>query len=137
MLVGPYDTEAQAEQAVARIRAGDFGIDPVIYLFEPDDADASAATTPEPSPESSATEPADTTATAPAPDAEGTFLQVGAYGNRESALPQIERLQELGFEVSERTESGLIKLLVGPFTGDDLAEARQLLQNEGIEHFAR
>lgn len=142
VLVGPYDTQQEAEQAVSRIRTGDFGIDPVIYRFQPDDATDPVATTPAATPtEEAASAPApaptETQAEAPAASADGSFLQVGAYGTRESALPQIERLEAMGFQVTERTESGLIKLLVGPFEGDALATARQQLQAEGIEHFAR
>lgn len=136
VLVGPYDTEREAEQAVARIRGGDFGIDPVIYRFRPDDAAAEAG----PAAPAAAPEPQQTApeaVAAPATAAEGTFLQVGAYANRESALPQIERLESLGFEVTERRESGLVKLLIGPFDGDALAAARARLQDEGIESFPR
>jgi cell division protein FtsN len=130
VLVGPYDTQGEAEQAVARIRTGNFGIDPVIYRFQPDDADDAAATPPTP-----ATAPAETTAPAVASD--GTFLQVGAYATRESALPQIQRLEALGFDVAEQRDGGLLRLLVGPFDSEGLARGRERLQAEGIENFPR
>lgn len=145
VLVGPYDTQAEAEQAVSRIRSGDFGIDPVIYRFQPDEDAAGAAAIPaQPdaaaAPETPAPEPAAEPATespAPPTSSDGTFLQVGAYANSESALPQVQRLESLGFEVSERLESGLVKLLIGPFGDDALPQARARLQAEGIENFPR
>ncbi|HEX7004292.1 MAG TPA: SPOR domain-containing protein [Trueperaceae bacterium] len=128
VLVGPYEELSEAERVAARIRGGGFRIEPVIYLFEGDtDSGASSAGRPQ------AREPAPTAAQATA----GRFLQVGAYGTRESSLPQRERLEGLGFEVSERMESGLVKLLVGPFAGDELTEARALLNEQGIDHFPR
>lgn len=153
-LVGPYDTEQEAQQAVSRIRSGDFGIEPVIYRFQPDEgAPAADGPTAPSASQSGAADSADAEAdaapaeaapeadAAPAPTpseaASGAFLQVGAYANRESAQPQIDRLQALGFETVERLESGLVKLLVGPFDADELPDARSRLQAEGIEHFVR
>lgn len=131
VLVGPYEELAEAERVAERIRAGGFRIEPVIYRFQ-DDAESQ---------ETPARSPARASAPAPQPTAAqataGRFLQVGAYGTRESSLPQRERLEGLGFRVTERVESGLVKLLVGPFTGDDMGEARALLDEQGIEHFPR
>ena len=145
VLVGPYESEQEAQQAVTQIRSGDFGIEPVVYRFQPDGEQAAATqqSQPEPAPvqEEAASQPAAEVEAAPSPapaaSGDGMFLQVGAYATRESALPQIARLQEMGFAVEERTESGLVKLMVGPFEGDALASARQQLNDEGIEHFAR
>jgi cell division protein FtsN len=36
VLVGPYESEADALAVATRIRGGDFGIDPVVYRFQPD-----------------------------------------------------------------------------------------------------
>ena len=52
-------------------------------------------------------------------------------------MPQIERLQQLGFQVTERTEGTLLKLLVGPFSGTALSDAQARLSSAGIENFAR
>jgi len=161
VLVGPYDDEAQARRVAAEIRSGDYDVDPVIYLFEPDDA-ASDGASDGPSagaansPAAPATASSDTTgdtasdassipsstpstvaSTAPSPESEGTRIQVGAYADPSAAQPQIDRLEALGFAVESVTEDGLVKLLVGPFTGEALADARVILDGAGIEYFAR
>ncbi|MEX2534047.1 MAG: SPOR domain-containing protein [Trueperaceae bacterium] len=160
VLVGPYDQLAEAEQVAERIRNGDFRIEPVIYRFQGDaDAAASSAngsnsgsssTSASASSAPTATSPAATTAaatasssTSPAPQATaagataGRYLQVGAYVTAQSAEPQRVRLEGLGFSVTERVEGTLIKLLVGPFAGNDLSSARSRLVEQGIEHFPR
>jgi hypothetical protein len=62
---------------------------------------------------------------------------VGAYGSRESSLPQRERLEGMGFVVSDRVEGDLVKLLIGPFDAGQLADAQARLRSEGIESFPR
>ena len=131
VLVGPYDDLAEAERVAERIRAGGFRIEPVIYRFQADSEAESSGSVPASRATSPTPQPSAAQATA------GQFLQVGAYGTRESSLPQRERLESLGFRVSERVESGLVKLLVGPFAGDDMSEARVLLSEQGIDHFPR
>ncbi|MDT3682708.1 MAG: SPOR domain-containing protein [Trueperaceae bacterium] len=148
VLVGPYETEAQARAVAGRIKAGDFGVpDPTVYLYEPDGSgagsasDTPATTSPATSAPPAATPPASTPPAPASPPttatSDGRYLQVGAYGSRESALPQIERLQELGFQVVERTEGSLLKLLVGPYDAPSLAKAQDRLTAAGIESFAR
>lgn len=141
VLVGPYATEDEARAVAARIRGGDFGVnDPTVYRFDPAEASDGAATT-SPSAASGAAAPAaaaspSASAAAPAATA-GRYLQVGAYATRESSLPQRERLEQLGFSVSERVENDLVKLLVGPFDGAALSDAQARLEAAGIESFAR
>ncbi len=147
VLVGPYDTEAQARDVAARISSSGLGVsDPTVYRLQEDEP-AGAATPAPAAPQPVAQQPAATqpvaqagaqpAAEAPAPTAAGRFLQVGAYGTRESSLPQRQRLEALGFAVSDRVESGLVKLLVGPFEAAELAPAQERLQAAGIESFAR
>ena len=133
VLVGPYDDLAEAERVAARIREGGFRIEPVIYRFQADSesggdtAPATATTRPvAPTPQPTAAQ-----ATA------GSYLQVGAYATRESSQPQRERLESLGFRVSERVENDLVKLLVGPFEDDNISQASALLSEQGIDHFPR
>jgi cell division protein FtsN len=64
-------------------------------------------------------------------------LQVGAYGDRSGAAPQIARLEELGFDVEVLDEDGLVKLVVGPFAGTALDDARIVLDGAGIDSFVR
>jgi cell division septation protein DedD len=138
VLVGPYDDLGDAERVAARIRSGGFRIEPVIYRFRPDDAAAAAAG---PTVSNQAAPVPASTAPAPQPTATAAsgarYLQVGAYATAESAQPQRQRLEGLGFRVTARTEGKLVKLLVGPFAGDDLADARSVLDGQGIEHFPR
>ena len=147
VLVGPYERRADAEAAAQRIRQGDYDIDPVIYEFESDEAGAEApasvpdapdvpATPAAPAPAATPAEPASVSPPAAAPQ-EGVRLQVGAYSERASAAPQIERLEDLGFDVTVIDEDGLVKLVVGPFVGTALDDARIVLDGAGIESFAR
>ncbi|TVR86516.1 MAG: SPOR domain-containing protein, partial [Trueperaceae bacterium] len=154
VLVGPYESEADAVAVAMRIRGGDFGIDPVVYRFQPDATSAAGATpapsdpagpaaapTPPAAPAPAATPaPAPTPAPtpAPAPAASGErYVQVGAFATAASAEPLRERLAGLGFATREVQEDGLVKLLVGPFDDAALAAARQRLDAQGIQNFPR
>jgi len=152
VLVGPYDSESQARSVAERIRSSDMGVsDPTVYEFEADDtsqassavASASAPTPATPassvsaSQQSSAAEQDPVIASAPAGAPGVRYLQAGAYGTRESSLPQRERLEGLGFVVTERLESDLVKLLIGPFDAADLQSAQSRLEAAGIASFPR
>ena len=153
VLVGPYDTESEARSVAARIAGSNMGVsDPTVYRFEPDEQDSGTAGQPagqqsaagpssaaasqtSQAPAQPAAPPQDQPAQAAAP---GTrYLQVGAYGSRESSLPQRERLEGMGFVVSDRVEGDLVKLLIGPFDAGQLADAQARLRSEGIESFPR
>lgn len=141
VLVGPYVEEAEARRVADRIRQGGYDVDPIIYRFDPD-ADAGGAASPAPAPAAPA--PAAVAAPAAAPSVaaatggtDGVRLQVGAYGDRAGATPQIERLVSLGFDVSTVEEGGLVKVVIGPFSGQALDDARIILDGAGIESFAR
>jgi cell division protein FtsN len=143
VLVGPYNNEAEAEAVRERIATGGFGIEPVIYRFRPD-APTPGASTPNPgtAPQTpAATAPTASTVTitpAPAAAAPGTrSLQVGAFADAESAAPLRARLGALGLASFELREDGLIKLLVGPFEAERLAQVRAQLSDLGIESFPR
>ena len=143
VLVGPYATEADALAVATRIRGGGFGIDPVVYRFQPDASPAAPdgpAAAPAPPAPAAAPAPAPTPAPAPAPApvaAGERYLQVGAYSTAQSAEPLRERLAGLGFATREIQEGGLVKLLVGPFDDAALAAARQRLDAQGIQNFPR
>lgn len=150
VLVGPYDSDALAEQAADRIRASEFAVEPVIYRYQADEVKEVPATTAQTSTPASTSTAAATVAPTPtassapasgvtpaASEGPGVYLQVGAYANRESSLPHRQRLENLGFQVSERQEGTLVKLLVGPFGGARLDSARQQLTAQGIDFFAR
>jgi cell division septation protein DedD len=150
VLVGPYDTESEARSVAQRISQSNLGVpDPTVYLLDADDESSAAATPPAAAAPASQAVVAVTPAATPAaaqPAADPTdarpaggdrYLQAGAYGSRDSSLPQRERLESLGFVVSERIESDLIKLLIGPFDESGLANAQSRLQAAGIESFPR
>jgi hypothetical protein len=52
-------------------------------------------------------------------------------------MPQRTRLEALGYTVVHIDESGLIKLLVGPFDANNLGVAQSQLNSQGIESFVR
>jgi len=147
VLVGPYDTETEARGVAQRIRESNLGVpDPTVYLLEDDDeapsaSPASTATVATPASQTPAvqTEPTQqpTSQSTTATSSGDRYLQVGAYGSRESSLPQRERLESLGFVVSERLESDLVKLVIGPFDSSGLANAQSRLQAAGIDSFPR
>ncbi len=159
VLVGPYDTESEARSVASRIAGANLGVsDPTVYRFEPDEDGATSAqstteaATSTPAPAASQptqTQPASQPAQAATPTTQPTqaaepsaspgtrYLQVGAYGSRESSQPQRERLEGMGFVVSDRVEGDLVKLLIGPFDAGQLGEAQDRLQAAGIESFPR
>lgn len=134
VLVGPYQQRSEAERVASDIGAQHADVDPVIYRYEAEGAPADEATVETAAPAGDEGEPVDE---APTPASGGVQLQVGAYATPDSAAPQIERLQDLGFQVEQQRDGGLIRLLVGPFQGGALEDARTLLEGAGIDHFAR
>lgn len=155
VLVGPYETEAAADQVSARIAAGGFGVQPAVYRFRPDAAESNAAvSTPATPAEPAAATPAPATPApvtpapvTPAPavgsnepiatSSTGRSLQVGAFVDLASTQPLRDRLAGLGLVAFEVREGGLVKLLVGPFDDANLALARARLAQQGIESFPR
>lgn len=150
VLVGPYRTESEAQSAADRIRAGGYGVDPVIYRFRGDDDAApqatstpaagegsgAAATATSGASAASATPSAPVTS-APSDAGAGRYIQVGAYGSAASAQPQSDRITAMGFRVTERTEGDLVKLLIGPFDADRTSEVKAQLDAAGIDSFVR
>ncbi len=146
VLVGPYRTQSEADGVAAKIKGGGFGVDPVVYQFKgtqdsaPQPASPSAGGSATPSASSSpSTSSASSTTTASSSATAGgqRYLQVGAYGNAESAKPQRDKLASMGYQVTERTESGLVKLLIGPFSSDRLPQVQSDLKAAGIDSFPR
>ncbi|MDZ7702960.1 MAG: SPOR domain-containing protein [Trueperaceae bacterium] len=121
VLVGPYASEAQADQVAAQIRQ----MDTPATVYERSGA---------------ATAPAASTApqAAPAPQASASnvvYLQVGAYASAESSIPQRQQMRDLGFNVIERRQGDLIKVLIGPFNESALSRAEARLDAQGIDNF--
>lgn len=138
VLVGPYTTRTEAEQARNSIVSAGLESDPWIVEFTGDTTvQQTTAQTSTPAP--TTTETTETTpTTTPAPTSgSGSLIQVGAYGSSQSAQPQRQRLEALGFSVSELQEGSLVRLVIGPFAAADLAEVRARLTAQGIDHFVR
>lgn len=61
------------------------------------------------------------------------YLQVGAFASDKSTQPLREQLETLGFNVTRReSDTGLIRLLVGPFAAAQLAPAQTRLARAGV-----
>ena len=136
VLVGPFATRAEADSALSRIQ--NEGLEANPRLFEPT---ASGTETPEGANTAATTGTTTVTSTPAPPTGSSTsgasFLQTGAYGSSASAQPQRERLEGLGFSVSEVQEGSFVKLLVGPFSADELPGAQSRLSDQGIDYFVR
>jgi cell division septation protein DedD len=148
VLVGPYDSQAEAEQVKTQLQTSGLEANPIIYEFSPSDStiagDTSATTTATTPAESTTDTTADATATsetpatsAPPTSGSGSYLQVGAYGSLESAAPQRSKLEGLGFTVSSVEEGSFVKLLVGPYDDAALSSAQSQLTAQGIDSFVR
>jgi cell division septation protein DedD len=148
VLLGPYNSQAEAEQVKAQLQSSGLEANPIVYEFTPNDAattpstsDASASaatetTTTTPPTEDSSTATT-TTTSAPATSSSGRYLQVGAYNSLESAAPQRTTLEGLGFTVSAVEEDSFVKLLVGPYDDASIATAQSQLSAQGIDSFVR
>jgi cell division septation protein DedD len=145
VLLGPYNSQAEAEGVKAELQSSGLEADPIIYEFTPNDAanvssstDTSAsdtsASTATPTEEPST---ATTTTSAPTTSSSGRYLQVGAYNSLESAAPQRTTLEGLGFSVSAVEEDSFVKLLVGPYDDASIANAQSQLSAQGIDSFVR
>jgi cell division septation protein DedD len=144
VLVGPYDSQAEAEGVKSQLQSSGLEANPIIYQFTPSDAAATTSTATETpatdttQAESSSTESEATAITsAPATSSSGRYLQVGAYNSLESAAPQRTTLEGLGFTVSAVEEDSFVKLLVGPYDDSSIATAQSQLSAQGIDSFVR
>ena len=91
---------------------------------------------PPPAANSGAGANANATAAVPTNPATATgqrYLQVGAFASDESAQPLREQLGALGFNVTQSvSDSGLVRLLVGPFGAAQLTQAQTRLAAQGV-----
>jgi len=146
VLVGPYDSRADAETAVATIQRDGLEAAPLLFELSDDpnaaanivEAGTNAASNAASSAETAANTTVNTAQTAtPASGLQGSYIQAGAYDSSEGARPQRERLESFGFAVAEVREGSFIKLLVGPFDESGLSSAQARLNEQGVEHFVR
>ena len=148
-LVGPFAERSEAEAALSSLQSSGLVTDPQLFELTEDTAEVAA---PEANSPDVATSDAVNTGAADVTDnlasASGTtvqaadiageaYIQTGAYGSSEAAKPQRDRLESLGFSVTELAEGSFIKLLVGPFETDELSAAQDRLSAQGLEFFVR
>lgn len=143
VLIGPYDSEFEAEQVRSQIRSSGLEPNATVYRYEAEAAPAPSQAVAA-SPSTTVTEvaaPAASTGTsgssAPPTASSGRYLQVGAYNSIAGSMPQRTRLESIGYTVVHIEEQGLIKLLVGPFDPGNLSIAQSQLNSQGIESFVR
>jgi cell division protein FtsN len=142
VLIGPYNSQAEAEQVKAKLQSSGLEANPIVYEFQPEGA-ATGASTPDAAPATtetaapSETTTSETTTSALPTSGSGRYLQVGAYGSLEAAAPQRSVLEGLGFTVSSVEEGSFIKLLVGPYDDASLSDAQSRLSAQGIDNFVR
>ncbi len=129
VLLGPYSDQGEADRIAQQLKSA--GREVNVYFFDPEGTGATATT----AAVTSAVAPAAALSPAPATEDERRYLQVGAYATLESSLPQRERLESLGYEVSQRQTETLYKLLIGPFSSSELATVQDRLNAQGIENF--
>jgi cell division protein FtsN len=146
VLVGPYNSQGEAEQVKAQLQSSGLEANPIVYEFRQEGTDAASAdmSTPlapevevTPETETTVTPSEATSTTALATSGSGRYLQVGAYGSEEAAAPQRSLLEGLGFTVSSVEEGSFVKLLVGPYDEANLGAAQSRLSAQGIDNFIR
>ncbi|HEX7022666.1 MAG TPA: SPOR domain-containing protein [Trueperaceae bacterium] len=150
VMVGPYESRSRAESAAAELESKKLVDGPLVYECADcgapaGGADSEASQRPVREAAASQSDASSDVAGAPAaqaagqqatPEAGTLYLQVGAYGSLDSAQPQRERVQELGYTVTVRRSGDLVKLLIGPFGDRELEAAQARLGKQGIENFA-
>ncbi|HHO56275.1 MAG TPA: SPOR domain-containing protein [Trueperaceae bacterium] len=135
VLVGPYDSESQANKVAQDIKSS--GLEPAasVIRFNPNASSSSSSTA------SSNTAPVASTnsnnLTAPVVRASGSYLQVGAYRNNETAQPLKDRLVKLGFSPQNLNDGGFIKVIIGPFDSTGLKTAQSILKANNLDSFVR
>ena len=130
--VGPIASAGQAEQIAAQLERA--GYSTWIYTAVADVVRSTPDTNPQPINPISQPQPISQPTVSPT-SALPSYLQVGAFSNAQSALEQQRVLEGLGFFVYERRQDGMIKLLVGPYVGDQLNLVRNQLLAQGIQNF--
>lgn len=141
VLLGPYTNRSEAERIRDTVNAEGFDVDAIVYTYQgggdsaaagTEDAAGTAAEVPAAAP--AAGQPA---AAAPVPTASaatsGRYLQVGAYSSDGNAAAQRTVLENLGYDVVERQDGNLIRILVGPWPEEQLSGARDRLAGQGID----
>jgi cell division septation protein DedD len=120
VVVGPYAREASARIALGKIKK----TFPDAVLYRPDGTREASArvVTPQSKPQ-------------PSGGGGTSYLQVGAFKDSKSAAALFTKLKDAGFNPLTKSTSGLLRVLVGPFTNDQIKTTRSELKNQGFEAF--
>lgn len=129
VVVGPYTTEAAAQNALKQLRSNY----PDAVLYRPNGTRSRAVTPTRPStPPAPNPPPASSSNVAP----EGAYLQVGAFNSSVSATPVLTQLRRAGYPAQLRSSpDGLTRVLVGPLSADTLGRVRSELRRRGYSPF--
>ncbi|GGJ30472.1 SPOR domain-containing protein [Deinococcus roseus] len=120
VLIGPFVNRNDADVAVGQIQAAHQNL--FVYAPQNPTANAETGTT-------NSTSTAASSATTPSGP---MYVQVGAYKRADSAVPAIDQLRSLGFAPTLRTDpNGMVRVVVGPFSGSDLQSAQAKLKEAG------
>jgi cell division protein FtsN len=130
VVVGPYAREASARTALTRIKKAF----PDAVLYRPDGTREATArvVTPQPSPKPSG---GGTSTPATFNTDASAYLQIGAFKDSKSAATLLTKLKDAGFKPLTKSSSGLLRVLVGPFTNEEIKSTRSELKNQGFEAF--
>ncbi|MBC7647189.1 MAG: SPOR domain-containing protein [Pseudopedobacter sp.] len=140
VLVGPFRSRGDANSA-----SGDISrVHQNLFVYAPSSESASSTSSnSETAPQTSSNEvntpaPSSTLRTqgSSTPSSGTSYLQVGAYSTQSGADKLLETLRSSGYSPSTRlSSSGLIRVLVGPFSSGELDAAKGKLSSEGVDSF--
>ncbi len=141
VLVGPYDTQSQANKVAQDIKSS--GLEPAanVIKFNPNAAASSASSTANTAPAASTSAIASASSsnalTAPPVAVSGNYLQVGAYRTNATAQPLKDKLAKLGFSPQNLEDNNFIKVIIGPFDANGLKTAQAILKANNLDSFVR
>ncbi len=143
VLVGPYDTQSQANKVAQDIKSS--GLEPAanVIKFNPNAALSSSSSTVNTAPAVSTSTSATTSTssynalTAPPVAVSGNYLQVGAYRTNATAQPLKDKLAKLGFSPQNLEDNNFIKVIIGPFDVNGLKTAQAILKANNLDSFVR
>ncbi len=149
VLVGPFGNRRDANAA-----SGDISrVHQNLFVYAPSSESTAAPTsssdnsnTPpassSPAPANDTAPPSNAAATSPTESASSTpasgtlYLQVGAFGSQSSADTLMSSLRSNGYSPRTRIgSSGLVRVVVGPFSAGEIDAAKSKLSSEGVDSF--
>ncbi len=131
VVIGPYARENNARTALTKVRQ----VFPDAILYNPDGTRETAALKPSTT-KPSTTKPSGGGSQPATLTAEIAYLQVGAFKDSRSAEPLLTKLRTAGFKtLLKNTSSGLLRVLVGPFSTPQIQDMQSELKTQGFTSF--